>query len=404
MAITLIQTPATHTPCFNDQWFTATSSQTAQPNFQFYVTVTVHYHNGTSYTTAVDNEACNLPPDNILRFNVRSYGENYIKHFVQYTTGWSQCLNGVLKIVVNVGERYGTTPAVYTGANTTYYVWNAGLSYNDYAGYAVASYVAVNANPFPILNNYPDTRTNEYSKNFLYILAESDNVISKATIVNNDGVTQTTFDITNTLLASGNWYDRYLRLNVSPYSLAIVGGVNWIAVPGTTYTVQLYNNVGVLKKSINYSYEHVCTKFFRYGMYYLNPKGAFDYCFFEMVSEQDLSIDRTKVKHTPYSDPTASGAMVYTSLTPTTLVYSTQYGKTMKVRSNWLTETQVATLSELIISPVIYLDEVQASFAVFYPVINIDSKYKLNKNFNTKMFNLEANIELAHSNNVQKGV
>lgn len=406
MAITLIQTPATHTPCFNDQWFTATSNQTAQPNFQFYVTVTVHYHDGTSYTTAVEPEAINTPPDGILRFNARSYAENYIKNFIQYTSGWSTCTNGVLKMVVNVGERYGAgTPVVYSGANTTYYTWNAGLSFVEESGYSAATYVASVGSTFPILNRYPETRCSNYSKNFLYILADGDNVIQKARVHSDDGVGGLAFfDIANPVVASGNWYDRYLRLNVSPYSLAILGTTNWVAAEGTTYRIDLYDTGGTIRKSVSFTYTTICTKFFRYGMYYLNSYGAFDHCLFEMISEESYTAEKTKVRHTPYYDPTGSGAMSYSASQATSFTYSTAYNKTLKLRTDYITEDQSETLKDLIYSPVAYLDEIEGTYTLFYPVNNADTKYVRNRYFNNKLVTLEANVDLAHTNYKQKGV
>lgn len=405
MAITIITTPATHTPCFNDQWFTATSSQTAQANFQFYVTVTVHYHNGTTWTTNVNNEAINTPPDGILRFNARSYGEKYIKHYIPISaTGWNRCLNGVLKIVVNVGERYGSTPAVYTGSNQTYYVWNASLTYEQMVGYAASNYVASNGSAFPILNDYPDTKSSTYSQNFLYILAESDNVIQKARITSTDGSSIYTFDITNTLLASGNWYDRYLSLNVSPRYLSVVGGVNWGGVVGTQYSVQLYDNTGTLRKTVVYDYSSVCTQYYRYQLIYLNHKGAFDHFNFELISEEEYDIVSSKVKTTPYSDPSGAGTMTLLNWTQTEKVNNVQVKKSLKLNSNILSEAQSLTLKDLVTSPVVYLQDLDSNqYTYIYAVNNALTKYKRVRNFNNKVPNLLADVDMSYVNNRQKG-
>lgn len=411
MAITLITTPATHTPAYNDQWFTATSTQTAQPNFQFYVTIIVHYHNGTAYTTSPTFvEPINTPPDGIMRFNARSYAENYIKNFIALSqASWSQCLNSILKIVVNVGERYdsGAPPAltVFPGANTTFYVWNASLAFPDFgAAYNQYNYVAVNASPFPILNDYPDIRASEYSQNRLYILAESDNVIKKARVHSTDGFGATFFDIGNPFLASGNWYDRYICLNVSPSRLAALGGAGWLGVPGTTYTIDLYNNAGVVKKSISYSYSDVCSKFFKYQQIYLNTKGAFDTMFFEMVSEEEHEATRTKVSHTPYRDPAGTGAMTYQPSQATTFINSVKENKSLRIRTDWINETQSPLLKDLVFSPQGYIQEVQGSAVIYYAANPAESKYARKRHFNGKLFNLETNIELAYSSFRQSGV
>jgi len=195
MAITLIQDPTSvspsrlHCPAYNDQWFTATSNQTAQPNFQFYITTTIHYYNGTSWTTKVYNDALNNPPDGILRFNVRSYTESFIKHHIPLSTsGWSRCTNGCLKVIVNVGERYGSTPTIYTGTNKTYYVWNAGLSFNEDVGFTPVNYINSNGSAFNLLNDQPDTRLNYYQNGYCYMIANGDDVFKQAIVNTTDGL------------------------------------------------------------------------------------------------------------------------------------------------------------------------------------------------------------------------
>lgn len=411
MAITLLSSPATHTPAFNDQWFTATSNQTAQPNFQFYITVTVHYHNGTAYTTAVENEAHNLPVDNILRFNARGYAEAYTAHYIPFNTnGWNQCRNGILKIIVNVGERYGATPVVYAGANTTYYTWNASLDTMEAPGnaiYSAATYVASVGSTFPILNDYPDTRVSDNSQNFLYILADGDNVVQKARITSSDGFITLSFNITNPLLASGNWYDRYLSLCVSPWYLSTLGGVNWIGVAGTNYTVELYDSAGAVRKTVTYAYSDVCSKFYKYQQIYLNRKGAFDHLNFELVSTEEYDIDRTKVKHNLYSDPSGAGTQTYLNYTPANRVMTTSYNKTLTLNSCVLTDAQSATLLDLATSPVIYLQDLMIttvySKTTIYSITSADTQYKRMRHFNAKTFNILSKVNLSHTNYRQKG-
>lgn len=414
MAITNIKTPATHTPAFNDQWFTSTSTQTAQPNFQFYVVITVHYYNGSSYTSTSYNVPINNPPDSVMRFNAMSYVRNRIKPYTPFNvTGWQKVVNGIVKVVVNVGERYGTTPAVYSGSNYTYYAWNASLSFKEQGdfltsgSYLASTYVANNGATFPILNDQPDIRVSQYSQNFIYILCDSDNVISKARVHSNDGATIPTtsfFDITNTMLASGNWYDRYLCLNVAPYVMASLGGGNWLAVAGTTYTVDLYDNAGVVRKTVSFNYDDVCSKSDKYQLMYLNKKGATDTMFFELVSEIDWTNEKTEVSHTPYYDLTASGAMEYTIRQATKFVTSVKEQKGMKVRTNWITDAQCTTLIDNASSPITYIQDVNTSPTIIYPCIIKDGKYRENKKFNSKLHNLETTIEIANTNYRQSGV
>lgn len=406
MAITTILSPSTHTPCYNDQWFTATSDKTAQANFQFYVTVTVYYYNGTAWTTNVNNEAVDNPPDSILRFNARSYGEAFIKHYIPISvTGIQRCTNGCIKVMVNIGERYGSTPTVYTGTNQTYYVWNASLTLEEMTGYSSSNYVANNGATFPILNVYPDTRASQYSQNFLYILCASDNVLQKARVTSTDGSTIYQFDISNSLLASGNWYDRYLCLNVSPWYLASIAAGNWGIADGQQYSVQLFDNTGTVRKTVTYDYKDICTQYYRYQLLYLNYKGAFDHFNFEMLSETEYDIVRTKVKNNIYSDPSGAGTMSTTNWTQSEKTNLVTYRKGIKLNSNIITAIQSEQLRDLITSPVVYLQDLDSyQYAYIYAVNNTATKYKALKNFNGKTFNLVCDVDFSFTNQRQKGV
>lgn len=413
MAITLTQTPLTtspsllNCPAYNDQWFCATSTQTAQPNFQFYVTVTVHYHNGTSYTTKVYNEAINNPTDSVLRFNAKSYPIGFIKHYIPISLSaiWRTCTNGCLKIVVNVGERYGTTPTIYTGTNTTYYVWNASLSFKDFKNFSPTNYISSSGSAFVLLNDYPDNNATSYSQNFLYIYCSSDNVVSKARITSVDsGGTPASFDITNTMLASGNWYDRYICLTISPYYLAAAGGVNWVAANGTTYTVDLYDAGNVKRYTASFVYNDVCEKYWMYQQIYLNNKGAFDFMNFELISENNYEMNRTKIKTTPYTPVSGATTQSYELYSSETKTNTVEYLQSLKLNSNSVTENQVASLLYLIASPVVYLQDLEVGNTTgIYAVNNADTKYLKNQYFNNKVYYLTAQIDLSHSNYSQRG-
>lgn len=410
--VTVHQEPATNTPAFNDQWFVASSNQTASANFVFYVTITVYYYDTVTatYTTKAYVETPDNPTDGYLRFNARSYAEKYVKHYIPInTSGINKCLNGCIKIVVNIGERYGTTPTVYSGTNKTYYVWNASLNYLNIPGYSASDYVANNGAAFPILNDYPETGLSVYSQGYLYIYCASDNVLQKARITSTDGSTIYQFDISNSLLASGNWYDRYLAINVSPWYLSVLGGANWGATVGTQYSVQLYDNTGTVRKTVTFDYEEMCDRYYPYQLIYVNKKGAFDHFYFDLLSEKEIEISRTKVKHNEYASTLGGNTQSYTIYTPQSQTYSVEWTESIKLNTDNVTEEQAETLAELFTAPVVYIQDISGSgaggaYTSIYPVNTTETKYKKTKYFNQKVFQVAALVEFAHNNYRQKGV
>lgn len=408
MAITMVSQPAASTilPVYNPHWNTATSNQTAQPNFQFYVTVTVYYKLGASYTTQVYNHAINNPVDSILRFDSSTDAKSFVKNPVTWNTaGWSQCTNGIVKIKVNVGERYGSTPTVYPGTDRTYYAWNGVLEYLDWVNYTATNYVAVNGSTFPVLNDRPDTRLTPYSQNFLYLLGNTDATIRKATVRSSDGFINYTFDIANPNYNSTNWYDRYMALNISPYYLEVLGTVDFQPVDGSTIYIDIYDTTPTLRKTLSYTYSDICSKFDRYGLTYLNKKGAMEMFYMTLISEQSTDIKRSKVSHTPYYDESATGLQAYTQQQATDFVLSTSYNDKILLRSDWLTAAQSATLKELITSPVLYIQNLDAGTpTAVYPVMNDEGNYKVKRNFNGKLFQLECTVSYGYTNYRQNGI
>jgi hypothetical protein len=391
MAITVVQniTANTHVPAYNDQWFTATSSETAQPNFQFYVSVTIYYNNGTSWTTKVYREAINTPPDGFLRFNVKGYTRKFIKNYfpilATISNAFSRCTNGALKVKVNIDERYGTTPTIYPGANVTYYVWNASLTDMEMYTYSQNNYLSNNGATFIPLNDLPDNRILHYSQGALYFLCASDNVISKAEVVNNDGMTQLSFNITNPLIASGNWYDRYISFQLNPSYLAAAGGANWIAANGTTVTINFYDNANVIRYIYRFVYNEICTKFYNYNVIYLNKKGGFDYKNFELVSEDNYNIEKTKMITNHYEDSSATG---YNNIFPWNASQKTntvQLQNSLTLNTNWLSDSQITALLELVSSSVVYLQDSAYNTYTIHFVNNGETKYKKNKKWNTNL-------------------
>lgn len=407
MAVTVTQTPFTYNPASNDQFFSASSNQTAQPNFNFYITATVFFNNGAAWTSQNYIERYANGPDGFVRFNARHLTESYIKHLFEYVgiSNWRELVNSLIKVTINIGEEYGATPVIYPGVNTTIYNWNASLTFltMQSGGFIQNNYVCQNGSTFPLLNDLPDLKTTSLSVNLINLLSFTDNVITKATITSTDGVSTATFDIANPFFASGNWYDAYIRLNVGPAYLAAIGGVNWIGIPGTTYTVDFYDNpVTVRRKRITLSYTDVCSRYDKYQMIYLNSKGAFDWFIFEMISTSDTRITRTNVRHQPYSDPTLAGIWSYDSLGRTDFTLSTSYQDSIKLNSDWMTAAQLLKLKDLVTSPVVYLQDLTTGLV--YAVNNKDTVYIKKRKFNDKLLNLEINVAFANLEFRQRGI
>ena len=118
MAVSLLQTPSTTkaTPAYNENWFIASSTQTAQPNFKFTVKVT-DVTTSTQWTEQIEP----VYGTNRIYFDAAAYAEKYMVNFFDDNSyGWQKCVNSYRKITVNIGETYGSTPTYASGTDLTY--------------------------------------------------------------------------------------------------------------------------------------------------------------------------------------------------------------------------------------------------------------------------------------------
>ena len=137
MSVTVHTTPASYTPCYNGQWFVASSTNVASTNFTYTVVCT------DVITNESNTQEIEQRPDTKLVFDGAPFAKNYIKNFVpnnQY--GFQPCVDAIRKMRVRIGETYGTPPVLtVSGVDNDYLVWNCHVEYLDFSGYDQTDYV-----------------------------------------------------------------------------------------------------------------------------------------------------------------------------------------------------------------------------------------------------------------------
>jgi hypothetical protein len=403
MAITVSQQPATNTPAFNNQWFDALSNQLAQPNFRYYVKITISNQAGsTTYDVPV-----NTPPDTYLKFNAKSFVRSFCKSYIPLGLyGWKTVTDGLIKVVVNIGEEYGATPTYYAGSNITYYVWNGREDFLDWPSYSAGNYVS-DLTTIRYLNDLPYKRDNEVyvtSSNslYLYFLADATATFKKIVVDSYTGgpiyVLTLTKEINNPFHNSATWYERYLCIDVSKDGLLncplaqVTGGVVPIDPNASKYVLSFIDDENDVSSTLTVYVDSICTKDQVFWLHYLNDAGAYD-CFpFSVAHEKNHEYQKTYVDHIPYS---GTSTYTYASTKGVTNTLSVQKGKTLKLKSDWINETQSTQLEQLLSSPSVYI---QYAIGQTYSVRITDTKYFEKTYQNEKLFNLELTVEFNHKN------
>lgn len=402
MAVTCNQQPATYTPGYSPQIFTAESTQSAQPNFSYTILCTDLLSGDTQYYDVPAR------PDGDMVFDAKPFAESLLTHYIPLNTyGWQEA-DGVRKIRVNIGETYGTTPAYASGSDIDYIVWNGIVDWKEYPNYDQNVYVYdsdIDNNVYLNTNTEEDTYSGR--SNYLYALTSKINDIYSIQIktYSQAGVLLGTSTIANPNVGSSAYNVKYLCIDIGHKGLSemasgLVGGDYPIITDNVAYYTidDIYDDgsgfVITPLKTITIKCE---PKYDVYTVQYLKKNGAFQTLNFAKLSENVLSTSRVNYSKLPFTYTAQQYAYLSSARVQFTL--NTDTKQTIKLNTDWLTEDEVDYHKDLIDSPVIYFD-FGTTDGYLQVMLNTNS-VKLNKRYNDKLFNFTMDFEYAHSNTRQ---
>ena len=274
MAITTIKRPLYLIPAYNDSEYLASSSQTAQPNFVYYVKIT---------TDTAEEYIERIPPDpnGLFYFNALSYTRKYISNYYPFGEHDIQAHPGLRGFTVNIGEEYGVTPTIYPGTDHSFNTWNASLKKKTRSLFNPDNYVSLAIDgECKLLNIFPDTINVKLDQDLVLSWIQWDTFFPTITIDTylSTGVLRDSITI-DTDVAS---FPGYFNFNVGPESLNTFQTTEAptrytsLILPWFNDTVAYYE---VSVDGINYTRINIietCDKFTDYPLFYLNVNGAFD--------------------------------------------------------------------------------------------------------------------------------
>lgn len=421
MAVTVLTEPATYCPAYNPQWFTASSTQTAQPNFKYYVTFT----DVTSGTTIAELYSAR-PSDGRVWVNAGTFAENFITQVVPDSLYDFQTNTGALRqITVNIGEQYDVAGVStnFTGSNKSYYVWNGVLDFLDFPSYVYTDYIydrgvsnvkfiTDNVNPNWTYGNLLITQQNPentyYNRsNYLYCINKNANQFEQLEIKGYDGSGNllSTSYINNTITASAN---RYTFIDIGYKGLANIPVTNvtgtW-PIPVSTFSYYEIRDIStvvgagsqtVFIKRINVICE---PRFDVISLYYLSKAGSFEVLHFTKLSERTSNITSEGYSQYPYT--AISGVIKYDESVSVDRTLSVAERKRIKVNSDWVTTEEIKRYKDIATSPLVYID--QADGYGFVSVKVLPQTYKEQKKYNEKLTSLSFDLEFTHQNWRQRG-
>ena len=403
MALVITQQPLTYMPMGNSQFFSATSTNTAQPNHTYTVVATD--------IASSESRTYQIParPDGAMVFDAKSFAEQYISTVLTYLpSGW-QKFPAVKKIRVNVGETYGSTPTYYAGSNIDYYVWNGIVDYLPFVTYAAENYYYDASVPYTN-TFYGITSDITYSLRSSYLMVLNKfggTALSSIRIrtFNSAGSILGVYKIDNPYATPANLSESYVSIDIGHKGLTGISAGLVTVVSGTypimTSSVASYEVSGV--RGVNFDLIKNFTvnceaRYTVYTVHFLAKNGGFGTIHFNRISEFNLSKSEQTYKVNP--NQLTSGAYGYAYETAVERQLTVETQAVMTLRTDWLTDEQVNFYEEILDSPICYLDTGTGRYQRIIPVTN---SYNRLPHYENPLFMMTMQFKATHTNGRQIG-
>jgi hypothetical protein len=170
-------------------------------------------------------------------------------------------------------------------------------------------------------------------------------------------------------------------------------------------TIEISASVFVTETSPNF-YPYCESKYEVFTIIWLNQFGGYDSYQFSKKSKRSYASEKKSFERIPYNVNPANGVMNYVQMSGSTsskvfvenqIVYDSKFKESLVLNTDIIDESTYDWLSELIISPCVFL----FSNDSFVPIMIKDSNYDFKKRVNDKVFNLTINVDLQQQMNTQ---
>lgn len=374
--MTILSTPAAYSSLHDDLVYIVSDPKTADP-----VTYPGYQFVGDVYVDATLVARLKRVPDPetlVGKFNIAQIVRNYVAMVFNPTANVlvpQQLGDGVFRVSVTMkfGEQYDTT--------TTYEITNDStrVFFNHYNGKRVGTQSALTSFADKVASNRPLVNKVLLTSSFCFVPYFPTTTSAVSYIVTPTGggsVFSTTF-------TPGNALDMQI-LNLAPVAINAVNA-GTINASTTSYTVQI--------GSETYTFKIICEPVHTpYTLHFLNKYSGFESFIFSKVSRRTLEIQKKDYGRLAYNVD-GSGVVSYRNANgvynESRSTYSAQYKEKLDLNSDLLTDGEYTWLSDLILSPMVYLED----SGYFVPVIISASTYEPKKYINDELTNLLISLE-----------
>lgn len=403
MSVTLIKQPFYICPAHNDIEFYASSDQTGQPNFNYYVVVTVNGSDIYNYR---------IPPDpgGNCYYNACGIARKYVDNYYPFGVQDFINLNSQFpNITVNIGEEYGSTPTIHSGTDFPFWTWNASLQRKERALYDPVNYLSYSVGQILFMNNYSDVVNVKLFQDLVFYFVQSDFIV--------DHVYLNVYDSSNALINefmimnSINVFPSFISVNLGPeplnaFSIANPGAfislmtssLPVITAAAHHYDLIFSDTLDNLQRTVRVNIISPCqNRFIDYSLLYLNRLGGFDFTPMQGNDKNVLNIEKTFYKGLSNSFEgsyvTTSGTVNTNGLNPIPAnkrALNISYDKNLTLQSQPYIQDQIDAMSDMFTSAKVFVNE---GFADYTQYSQEDISYEIKKNLVEKIVTITANLK-----------
>ena len=282
-----------------------------------------------------------------------------------------------------------------SGTSSNYYGYNGTRQYNmmenDYTNDIIMGYVPAVASTLQFLTDYPLINKKILSSQdetlsvFIALAGFTGPFTVKYKFYNSPGVLVGDFTNAYPLTATGT---------IQKYDIPV--GTSYLeyvsTIPATTvrYTVQLIGSA-TYSELRTYEIDNECSQYDNVRVMWLNSYGVFDFFNFRKDDKKTYNVQKTQIKK-QLPIPFVQGSREQT-------IINQQVRESHTINTDWISEDIYAFLSNLVISPEVYIIDDTNNYA--YPIVIDDTQYEFKTNTRDRLFNLTINYTNAYGINTQ---
>lgn len=438
MSITIIQTPHSFTPAYNEQIFLVSGTNTAYNSYKY--VFNIYDSTGSTKLIPQSIKIPARPSDGWCLFDASRIIENYVNSdiAIQNPEGFTHNSNSYIGYKVKVGEEYDlgtsgvTTYADLATSSGTIYAFNGVIPFLEYKDYNANQYMCSGGalvttftkllttggnlitgsvdGTYTFNGSLKTYRINRDENAWLYGMRNSVDNYCVAVFAgyNSSGTEIKSAYLTNATAATSA--NKHYRVpagtrNIDLASLTfVIGSAPFIDSNVAYYDVFLtdatrfYWNSEAVRYIIQDTPSHVnkilytgCDdRYTKYRLHFMNKYGGFDSFSFSLASKKTEDIQRKDYKKLW---GTTTSNYSFNTYDRGTVNYNTSIVDKIQLNSDWITESEAAWLEELVSSPEIYWDNDNELVAVNI----VNTTYEKKQRNTDKVFNLVIDITMAQN-------